>query len=75
MNMKSLYYQFINFIQQMPDMWYTAMLLALFVVSILSVMKFFKAHNGTQNNFEKLGSLFLGVVVLLFLIFLVYIRK
>lgn len=73
--MQSVYYQFVNYIQQMPKVWFTAILMALFVFSILSVVKFFKVYNGTQKNFEKLGSLFLGVVLLLFLIFLVYIRK
>ena len=67
--MQSVYYQFVNYIQQMPKVWFTAILMALFVFSILSVVKFFKVYNGTQKNFEKLGSLFLGVVLLLFLIF------
>ena len=73
--MRSVYYQFINFIQELPNMWYTTLLVVLFCIALISVIRFFKVYNGTQKNFEKLSLLFLSFVLLAVLIFLVYIRK
>ena len=71
----SVYYQFVNFIQGLSNFWFSTIIIVVFAVSILSIVKFFKSHNGTQKNFEKLGSLFLGVVMFAVLLFLTYIRK
>ena len=71
----SIYYQLVNFIQEMPNLWFSSIIIVLFAVSIMSIAKFFKAHNGTQKNFEKLSLLFLGVVLFAILLFLTYIRK
>ena len=73
--MKDLYYSFINFIQEMPALWYITIWFVCFAVIAVSIIKFYKVYNGTQNRFEKLGTLFLAIILFIVLIFLTYIRK
>ena len=73
--MKSFYYQFVNFIQTMPVIWFTTIwLLAMAGVFVL-IMKFFKKYNGTQKNFEKLSLLFLAILLFAIVIYLTYLRR
>lgn len=71
----SVYYQFVNYIQGLSNLWFSTIVLVIFAISIMSVVKFFKIYNGTQKSFEKLSLLFLSILLFAVLIFLVYIRK
>ncbi len=72
--MKSAYYQVVNFFQSMQPLWFATIWFVLLACGLLCVMKFFKAHNGTQKTFEKISFLILAILLFAFLIFLTYIR-
>ena len=72
--MKSLYYQFVNFIQTMEPIWFICICLALVGSSLICIMKFYKAYNGTQKKFEKLSLLILSVLSFAIVIYLTSIR-
>ncbi len=72
---KSAYYQFVNFIQNMNTAVFSIIWLAIFGVVLLLIMNFFKKYNGEQKKFEKLGLILLAVVLVAVLIYLSYIRK
>lgn len=72
--MKSAYFQVVNFFQSMPIIWFATIWLLLLAGGLLSIMNFFKAHNGTQKTFEKAGLLVLAILLFAFLIYLTYIR-
>ena len=73
--MKELYYQFVNFIQEMPNIWFTTIWLGLMAVIFVLVVKFYKIYNGTQKNFEKISLLVLALILFAILIYLTYIRN
>ncbi len=73
--MKSYYYQFINFIQEMPIGWYLTIWFVLFLAIMSATMRFFKVYNGTQKNFEKVSLIILAILLVAILIFYTYIRK
>jgi len=72
--MKSIYYQFVNFIQTMPALWFSTIWLLLFAFTLICIMKFFKAYNGTQKKFEKLSMLILTILLFVVLVYLTNIR-
>ena len=73
--MKNLYYQFVNYIQTMSQLWFVTIWLLMFALILVNVMKFFKIYNGTQKKFEKLSLLIIALLLFAALIFLTYIRK
>ncbi len=73
--MKSYYYQFLNFIQEMNIGWYMAIWFVLFLAILSLTIRFFKIYNGTQKNFEKVSLIILAVLLFAFLIFFTYVRK
>lgn len=73
--MKSLYYQFVNFIQEMPTAWFIGIWLGLFAITLVLVMRFYKIYNGTQKTFEKVSLLILALLIFAVLIYLSYVRK
>lgn len=73
--MKSYYYQFVNFIQEMPTGWFVAIMAVLVIAVMLLTMKFFKIYNGTQKKFEKVSLIILAIICFAILIFLTYIRN
>lgn len=73
--MKSFYYRFVNYIQEMPTIWYTIIWMALFATCLVLIMKFFKKYNGTQKKFEKISLLVLTILLFVVLVYLTYIRK
>lgn len=73
--MKNLYYQFVNYVQTMPQLWFITIWLLMFALILVNVMKFFKIYNGTQKKFEKLSLLVIAILLFSALIFLTYIRK
>ena len=72
--MRSIYYQFINFVQTMRPLWFMAIWLGLVAVILVLIMKFFKIYNGTQKKFEKLSLLVVALVLFAILIYLTNIR-
>ncbi|MBQ8615106.1 MAG: hypothetical protein IJ415_00875 [Clostridia bacterium] len=73
--MKSLYYQFVNYIQTMSSLWFAIIWLLLFAVILIYIVKFFKIYNGTQKKFEKLSYIVMALLLFAVLIFLTYLRK
>ncbi len=75
--LKSFYYQFVNFIQEMHPAWFALIWLAIFVCSAMCVMKFFMAYKykDKHKKFVKVGMLILAIILFAILIFLTYIRK
>ncbi len=73
--MKSVYYQFVNFIQTMDALWFTTIWMAMFAGILLLIMNFFKIYNGTQKKFEKLSLFILAIILFAVLVFLTYIRN
>ena len=72
--MKSLYFQFVNFMQEMPSLWFLTIIIALFALTLILIVRFFKIYNGTQKNFEKLSLLIIAILLFAVLIYLTYIR-
>ncbi len=73
--MKSLYYQFVNFIQGLNNLVFVTIWLLLVAVILILIVKFFKIYNGTQKHFEKLSYIILAILLIAVLVFLTYIRK
>lgn len=73
--MKSLYYQFVNYIQTMNPLVFITIWLLLFAVALVFIMKFFKIYNGTQKKFEKLSYIVLAVLAFAIIVYLTYLRK
>ena len=74
-DMETFYYQFVNFIQEMDGLWFITIWLAMAAVTLILIMKFFKAHNGTQKTFEKISLLILAIIIFAALIYITYLRK
>lgn len=72
---QSLYYQVVNFIQGIPNLWFGIICLLLFAGSLVSLMRFYKIYNGTQKSFEKVSLLIISLVLFAVLIILAYLRK
>ena len=73
--MESLYYQFVNFIQEMPTVWFVTIWTVLFCGTLIFIMKFFKLYNGEQKSFEKLSYIFIAIILFALLVYLTYLRK
>lgn len=72
--MKSVYYQFVNFIQNLHPLWFVTIVLLLFAVTLVLVMKFFKKYDGTQTSFEKISSIVLAIIIFAVLVYLTSLR-
>jgi len=73
--MKSLYYQFVNFIAEMPAVWYVTIWTIFFCGSLIFIMKFFKIYNGEQKSFEKVSYIFIALILFALLVAFTYLRK
>ena len=73
--MKSLYYQFVNFIAEMPVVWYVTIWAVLFCGALILIMKFFKLYNGEQKSFEKVSYIFIALILFALLVFFTSLRK
>lgn len=71
----NIYNQFVNFIRDMPSIWFLTIWFALFAGCLLLVMNFWKKHDGKQNSFVKLSLLAWAIILFALLIYLTYIRK
>lgn len=72
--MKDAYFQFVNFIQEMPKIWFTTIWLVLAAITLVLIVKFYKIYNGTQKSFEKLSLLILALIIFAVLVYLTYVR-
>ena len=73
--MKELYYQFVNFIQEMSGLWFATICLGIFAFVLVLIVKFYKIYNGTQTGFEKISLLIWSVILIGVLIYLTSIRN
>ncbi len=73
--METIYYQFVNFIQEMDGLWFATLWIALVALTFILIVKFYKAHNGTQKTFEKISLLILAIIIFAVLIYITYLRK
>lgn len=73
--MESLYYQFVNFIQDLNNLVFVTIWLLLVAIILVLIVKFFKIYNGTQKSFEKLSYIILAILLFAVLVFLTYIRN
>lgn len=72
--MKDIYFKFVNFIQEMPTIWFTTIWLVLMALCFVLVVKFYKIYNGTQKSFEKISLLVLSLILFAILVYLTYVR-
>ena len=72
--MKSVYYQFVNFIQTMETWIFASIWMLLFACILVNIMKFFKKYNGEQKKFEKMGTLVFALLLFALLAYLTYLR-
>ncbi len=72
---KSYYYQFVNFIQGLSNLWFVTIWLLLVSLILVLIVKFFKIYDGSQKKFEKLSLIIIAVLLIGVLVFLTYIRK
>ena len=72
---KSYYYQFVNFLQNLNSVWFFVIWMVLLAMVFLCIARFFKVYNGTQKKFEKVSLIIVALILLAILIFLTYIRK
>ncbi len=73
--LKSFYYQFVNFIQEMSVVWFVTIWMVLLICTLVCIMRFFKIYNGEQKKFEKVGLMVIALILFVVLIFITYIRK
>ena len=73
--LKSYYYQFVNFIQEMSSTWFILIWLGLVVAILLSVMTFFKENGNENKKFVKGSMIILAILLFALLVWLTYIRK
>ena len=71
----NIWYQFINFIQEMHAGWFSLIWILIMGGALISIMNFFKIYNGTQTKFEKVSLVIISILLLAVLIFLTYVRK
>ncbi len=72
--MKSVYFQFVNFVQTMETWIFAIIWLLLFAWILVCIMKFFKKYNGEQKKFEKLSLIVLALILFALLAYLTYLR-
>jgi len=72
--MKEIYFQFVNFIQELSVFWFSVIWIVLMAITLLLIVKFYKIYNGTQKSFEKISLLILALIVFAIIVFLTYVR-
>ena len=73
--MEAAYFQFVNFIQGLPNMWFYTIWFLMFAVVFALIVKFIKKYDGTQKKFEKISLLIIAVLIFALLVFLTYLRN
>ena len=73
--MTEIYYNFVNFWQEMDPLWFGTIVMLSFALTLIFVAKFFKKYDGTQKEFVKLNYLLLAVIFFAVMVYLVSIRK
>ena len=72
--MKEVYFKFVNFIQEMPGLWFATIWLGILALAFVLMVKFYKIYNGTQKSFEKISLLVLTLILIAILVYLTYVR-
>lgn len=73
--MKSLYYQFVNFIQRMNPFVFAAIWVVLLGLTFMFIIKFFNSYDNDKKRYKKTSFLIIGILIMAVLIFLTYLRK
>lgn len=71
----SAYFQFVNFVQTMNPILYFTIWAVLFAVGILSLVAFFKKHDGTKTSFVGKSKLFISILFFILLVVFTILRK
>ena len=61
--MRSFYYQFVNWVQAIPPLWFMTIFIAGISGTFMLIIKFFKKYDGSQTKFEKLSFLILAIML------------
>ena len=69
------YNRFVNFIQQMPTIWFVIIWFVLFAGIMLCIATLFKKYDAEKNKFKKVSMLIVAAILMAILIYLSYIRK
>lgn len=69
------YNRFVNFIQQMPTIWFVIIWFVLFAGIMLCIATLFKKYDTEKNKFKKVSMLIVAAILMAILIYLSYIRK
>jgi len=72
--MKSLYYQFVNYIQNMHTLVFWTIWVALLAFAFLFIVKFFNSYDEDKKRYKKISFLILGIIIMLVLILFTYLR-
>ena len=72
--MKEAYYKLVNFIQEMPSLWFATIWLGLMAICFVLMVKFYKKYNATQTKFEKISLLVLTLILFAIIVYLTYVR-
>lgn len=72
--MKDAYFKLVNFIQEMPALWFATIWLVLMAICFCLMVKFYKIYNGTQKKFEKISLLVLTLILFAIVVYLTYVR-
>ncbi len=72
--MKSLYYQFVNFIHNLHSLVFWTIWVALLAVTFLLIVKFFNSYDEDKKRYKKISFLILSIILMLVLIFFTYLR-
>ena len=73
--MKSLYYQFVNYIQEIPAVWFIIIFLCGMSAVLMLMVKFYKKQDGTKTRVEKVSFFILAILLFSIIAFLTYLRN
>lgn len=72
---KSSYYQVVDFIQQLSDLWFATIWLCLLAGILFLIANFYKKYNGEQKKFEKISWFILAILLIAVLVFITKVRN
>ncbi|MBE7076671.1 MAG: hypothetical protein E7374_02135 [Clostridiales bacterium] len=73
--LKSIYYQFENWIATMNPWLFAFIYVILFAIIFISILRFYKIYNGEQKQFEKISLLIITILLFAFVVFITYVRN
>lgn len=69
------YNRFVNFIQQLPTIWFVIIWFVLFAGILLCIATLFKKYDAEKNKFKKVSMLVVAILLFALIVYLSYIRK